>query len=88
MRPYTIYQAFLLVPQNAIDRELCLRITNGKPACLPAGRRFRQKVQHGGQSRHGMDSVIVAVCNGGLPKRHTPTRAAGRIEGSALKRRD
>ncbi len=29
MRPYTIYQAFLLVPQNAIHIELCLRITGG-----------------------------------------------------------
>jgi hypothetical protein len=37
MRPYTIYQAFLLVPQNAIDRELCLRITNGNTACRQAG---------------------------------------------------
>jgi hypothetical protein len=32
MRPYIIYQTFLLVPQNAVQIELCLRLTNGKPA--------------------------------------------------------
>ena len=30
-RPYAIDQALLVVPQNAIDIELCLRLTNGKP---------------------------------------------------------
>jgi len=62
------------VPQNATNIELCLRLTNGKPALarwIGGGGSMFGYMQSARSiaRRHGMRSAIVAARNGGLPKR-------------------
>jgi hypothetical protein len=35
IEPSIVFQAFVFARQNAFDIELCLRLTNGKPAFAP-----------------------------------------------------
>jgi hypothetical protein len=65
-----------IVPQNAIDRELCLRLTNGKPALAhwigDGETRIGKNVKgslHCSAPEQSTISSMLAPRNGGLPKR-------------------